>query len=113
MIDKCPHGYFTHSSSNRCPWCYGFDDANRDVIPVVGHGNGWLLRSGAAICTSCGGPSEAGWGMITSDWSPDRPPPSMCYSCRCGENTKETLERRAVHEAARGKKKPRAGKSAP
>ena len=32
-------------------------------------------------------------------------PPNMCYSCRCGENTKETLERRAAHEAKRGVKK--------
>lgn len=39
MNDKCSHGYFTHSPSNLCPWCFGFDaTSNHDVVPVVGHG---------------------------------------------------------------------------
>jgi hypothetical protein len=105
---KCPHGYFTPPARQRCPWCHGFDDISQNVIPVTGHGNGWLLRVGDAVCTSCGGPSSAGWGLI-DDTVPvqSRRLPSMCYSCQSGENTKETLTRRAEHEARRGVKKQR------
>ena len=106
MSNKCSHGYFTRSPSNRCPWCHGFDASNRDAVPVVGHGNGWLLRSGEVACESCGGPSAAGWG-IGSPESIATTPPRLCYPCRSGENTKEAVERRASHEAARGKKKQR------
>lgn len=107
MTDKCPHGYFTSNvSSHRCPWCFGFDTSNRDAVPVVGHGNGWLLRSGEPIFISCGGPSVAGWGMRTHQAS--ERPPSMCYVCSSGGNTKEAIARRAAHEATRGVRKKRA-----
>ncbi len=103
---KCPHGYFTHSSQG-CPWCAGYAAPWwRTVIPVVGHGNGWLLRAGEPICTSCGGPSWAGWGIADAGKGP-QPPPAMCYGCRSGDNTRETIDRRARHEAARGVKKVR------
>ncbi len=108
-VDKCPHGYFTHSPFNRCPWCFGFDDSNRDAVPVVGHGNGWLLRQGELACPSCGGPRSAGWGAYVGDTPPDhRDPaqcPSMCYGCTIGDNTKEAIAKRVAHEAARGVKK--------
>jgi len=108
--EKCPHGYFTRCPSNRCPWCFGFDDSSRDVVPVVGHGNGWLLRSHDSVCTSCGGPATAGWGVDGGDGSP-RPPPPTCYVCRIGDNTSETIARLAAHEVARGQKKPRGAKA--
>lgn len=107
--EKCPHGYLTHSKFNRCPWCFGIDDSNRNAVPVVGHGNGWLLLATDPICTSCGGPATAGWGAIVDDTP--RPPPSMCYSCRSGNNTKEAIDRRAAHEALRGQKKQRGAKA--
>lgn len=103
-IAKCPHGYFTHSPFNKCPWCFGTDASNADAVPVVGHGNGWLLHKDDPICTSCGGPSTAGWGVDASDGSP-RPPPTLCYGCRIGDNTKEAIAKRAVHESQRGVRK--------
>jgi hypothetical protein len=102
---KCPHGYFSRPS-NRCPWCHGFDATHRNVIPVVGHGNGWLLHQGTTICTSCGGPGDAGWGLIAEGAVSDHAP-TMCYGCRSGENTKEAIARRTAHEATRGIKKKR------
>ena len=97
---KCFHGYF-ELPSNRCPWCCGFDESNRNAVPVVGHGNGWLLRTDEAVCESCGGPSCAGWG-IGSPESIAAEPPRLCYPCRSGENTKEAIEKRAAREAKRG-----------
>jgi hypothetical protein len=104
MKDRCEHGYYTHSPFNRCPWCHGFDASTRDVIPVIGHGNGWLLRQGALICPSCGGFGDAGWGMIVD--KADAPPMvRWCYGCKIGENMKEAIARRDAHEARRGVKK--------
>jgi hypothetical protein len=111
MTNKCSHGYFTHSPSNLCPWCFGFDaTSNHDVVPVVGHGNGWLLRIGNAVCTSCGGPAEAGWGATGSNPALEHAAPATCYYCRSGDNTKKAIARRAVHTSARGKKKQRGTK---
>jgi hypothetical protein len=112
--EACPHGYWTHSARvsgspiNRCPWCYGFDNSNRDAVPVIGHGNGWLLRQGQTPCTSCGGPAEAGWGgRLTNE---PTPPPQRCYSCACGDNTKEAIAKRETHTLKRGVKKLRGAK---
>ena len=109
-IPRCAHGYFTHSPFNRCPWCHGFDASHHDVIPVVGHGNGWLLRGGDSVCQSCGGPSTAGWGLADGG-EKAAAPPALCYLCRSGENTKEAIARRTRHEAARGKRKQRGAMS--
>jgi len=105
---KCAHGYFTHL---RCPWCRGVDDETRDVVSVVGHGNGWLLRRGEPICGSCGGPAYAGWGAV--DDTRPRKLPTLCYPCRSGGNTREAVNRRAVHEARRGIRKVRGAKPPP
>jgi hypothetical protein len=107
--EACPHGYWTHSPSNCCPWCHGFDDGNRDAVPVVGHGNGWLLRQGDTPCSSCGGPSTAGWGArLTNEPAPQIP--RRCYSCACGDNTKEAIAARETHAMQRGVKKVRGAK---
>ena len=102
-VPKCPHGYFTHSPFNKCPWCFGVDASNNDAVPVLGHGNGWLLRKGEPACPSCGGPRSAGWGATTGD--PSAKPAPMCYGCAMGGNSKEAIAKRAVHEAQRGVKK--------
>ncbi len=104
---KCAHGYFAHL---HCPWCCGLDGAAQDLVPVVGHGNGWLLRRGEPVCESCGGPAEAGWGGTVVVDGP-RMPPKLCYSCRIGSNTKEAIAKREEHEARRGVRKVRGGKS--
>jgi hypothetical protein len=109
VTPKCPHGYYTHSPFNRCPWCHSFDETNRDVIPVIGHGNGGLLRRGALVCPSCGGPGDAGWGMIV-DAAADTRTERQCYGCRIGENTKEAIARRATHESSRAVKKAKGSK---
>ncbi len=97
----CLHGYFSDALQH-CPWCHGYDASNADVVPVVGHGNGWLLRTGAPVCTSCGGPAGAGWGC-----GPAHPPtpPKMCYSCPSGENTAEAIAKRKRHTDRRGVRK--------
>jgi hypothetical protein len=108
---KCGHGFF---EAQPCPWCFGFDEGNRDVVPVVGHGNGWLLRQGDLACPSCGGPRSAGWGCYVDDKPPDhRDPaqcPPLCYGCRIGENTAEAIAKLTSHESARGVKKQRGAK---
>lgn len=55
MSPKCEHGYWTHQYIP-CPWCHGFSEMNKNVIPVQGPGNGWLLEEGVPTCPDCGGP---------------------------------------------------------
>lgn len=64
-IARCPHGYFTHSQFNRCPWCFGVDKYNKDAVPMRNGapGNGWLLKRGQHPCNGCGGPATAGYGL--------------------------------------------------
>jgi hypothetical protein len=97
---KCTHGYFDDQFQH-CPWCHGFDDSNRDAVPVVGHGNGWLLRQGDPACPSCGGPRDAGWGLVGDGIGPA----PMCYVCTIGDNTVEAIAKRAAHESTRGVRK--------
>jgi hypothetical protein len=84
---KCQHGYWTHSSFNRCPWCHGFTAETADVVPVHGPGNGWLLRAGQAPCKGCGGPGNAGHGLlpsgVTVEWYEAhwKPKLDLCYDC--------------------------------
>lgn len=84
---KCPHGYWTHSQYNRCPWCHGFTKETEDVVPVVGVGNGWLLRRGTTPCRGCGGPGNAGHGILpggmTHAWYEANylPKIDLCYEC--------------------------------
>lgn len=108
MRAKCEHGYFT---SEPCPWCLGNDPG--DVVPVNGHGNGWLLRLGNPVCPSCGGPGKAGWGMYVDINISALASRHMCtcYVCRIGDNTVEAIARRAVHEEQRGVRKQRGSKA--
>lgn len=83
---KCSHGYFTHSPYNKCPWCFGWDRHNKGSIPMHGKGNGWLLKKGEPVCQSCGGPSNAGWGVLPPDmtqeqWKTHRHTIKTCYTC--------------------------------
>jgi len=66
---KCQHGYWLHAYERcpwyvGCPWCVGFTSRTADVIPVVGPGNGWLLRRGQTPCMRCGGPGGSGTGLV-------------------------------------------------
>lgn len=85
-VAKCVHGYFTHSYANRCPWCFGADRYNHNAVPVVGKGNGWLLRQGERPCKQCGGPARAGWGLLPEGMTlaqaeASRARNPVCYAC--------------------------------
>jgi len=86
---KCPHGYWEHSRFNRCPWCHGQDQHNAGAIQVRGPGNGWLLKRDRSVCIGCGGPGNAGWGLLPSGaeaWTVEqhreyRARQVLCYGC--------------------------------
>lgn len=90
--EKCIHGYWTHAY-DKCPWCFGFTQATQDVVPVKGPGNGWLLRKGQAPCIHCGGPGNAGFGIIPPGitlefWKTISCRLNYCYQCsREGKST--------------------------
>jgi hypothetical protein len=84
---KCAHGYWAHAHV-QCPWCVGFTAETADVVPVRGPGNGWLLRRGQTPCMRCGGPGNAGSGLlpsfVTSAWWDQARPylkQNFCYGC--------------------------------
>lgn len=82
---KCQHGYWTHAHV-RCPWCVGFSAETADVVPVVGPGNGWLLRRGQTPCMRCGGPGGSSSGLIpewvTGEWYAEfSKRENLCFGC--------------------------------
>lgn len=87
VSDVCPHGYFTQQFQFvPCPGCYGFNEKNKNVVPVRGRGNGWLLERGMGVCLDCGGPGWAGHGIIPEYmtheyWAQIVTQPSVCYGC--------------------------------
>ena len=86
MSAKCQHGYFTHSQYNRCPQCHGYDQHNKDSVPVDGPGNGWLLKEGDPVCIDCGGPAGGGGilpSYMTHEYFRDvvRPRYKLCRDC--------------------------------
>lgn len=101
MSNKCPHGYFTHSKYNKCPWCFGWRWNNWDAVPVKGKGNGWLLRKTDPVCQTCGGPATAGGGVL---------PPGMTHEQH--EATKHTIKTcYYCYQDSLAEKKPRQAKT--
>lgn len=88
QTDKCPHGYWQVQFAHvQCPWCFGVNQTNSDVVPVRGPGNGWLLRRGQATCPGCAGPAGAGFGLLppymTTEYYEQviKPQPRLCRPC--------------------------------
>ena len=82
---KCQHGYWLHAYE-KCPWCVGFTARTADVVPVVGPGNGWLLRRGQTPCMRCGGPGGSSSGLIpewctTEFYSEFSKHENLCFGC--------------------------------